>query len=213
MAYGAPSGRIANKPGKSYQYRALCDSCGLKYWNYELKLRWDGLWCCPDDWEVRHPLDFYRTRNDTHKLPFIRSDTPYDPESTWTPTVVNVTYTAVGNETFAGDTTGTYIVNSLDSKFTAGSTSGKYRLARSTYPSRSDATIFLDTPHPLSVSAGASATITLPSTPTYAGTYAIVNGSGKEVVTGAVPSGSSTLTLSNWSHIIGNLTFSCYYGT
>lgn len=85
MAYGAPSGRIANKHGKSYEYRCRCDSCGFVYWNYELRLRWDGLWCCPDDWEIRHPVDFYRSRNDTHKLPFIRSQEPADNTITFTP--------------------------------------------------------------------------------------------------------------------------------
>lgn len=29
---------------------------------------------CKDDWEPRHPMDFYRSRNDTHALPFTRSD-------------------------------------------------------------------------------------------------------------------------------------------
>ncbi len=30
--------------------------------------------CCPEDWETRHPLDFYTTRNDTHLLPWTRPD-------------------------------------------------------------------------------------------------------------------------------------------
>ncbi len=29
---------------------------------------------CDADWEPRHPLDFYKTKNDTHVLPFLRSD-------------------------------------------------------------------------------------------------------------------------------------------
>lgn len=199
--------------GKSYEYRAICDSCGLKVWNWELRLRWDGLWCCSDDWEVRHPLDFYRTRNDTHKLPFIRSDgNVADPQLTWTPSVANLTLTAFGNETFAGDTLGYYTVNTTDTVYAAGSTSCEYRLARSTKPSFSDSTIKLDTPTPYSKSSTASATITLPTTPTYAGTYTIRNDRGQEVDSGAVPSGSATLSINNF-HTIGNLFFSCYYGT
>jgi hypothetical protein len=36
-------------------------------------------------------MDFYRTRNDTHKLPWLRPDD--SGENTWTPTVNNVTGT------------------------------------------------------------------------------------------------------------------------
>jgi hypothetical protein len=59
---------------KSYEYNALCDVCGFKKKATDLRRRWDGFMVCKDDWEQRHPLDFYRTRNDTHLLPFIRSD-------------------------------------------------------------------------------------------------------------------------------------------
>jgi hypothetical protein len=50
---------------------AYCEICGFQYKNFELKKNWRGLMVCPEDWEPRHPLDFYRTRNDTNKLPFI----------------------------------------------------------------------------------------------------------------------------------------------
>ena len=60
--------------GPSGQYNALCDVCGFKKKNWEMRKRWDGLWVCNEDWEPRHPMDFYKTRNDFHKLPFIRSD-------------------------------------------------------------------------------------------------------------------------------------------
>lgn len=58
----------------SYNYNALCDVCQFKFKASQLRKRWDGLMVCDADWETRHPLDFYQTRNDTHKLPFIRSD-------------------------------------------------------------------------------------------------------------------------------------------
>jgi hypothetical protein len=58
----------------SYNYNALCDVCQFKFKASQLRKRWDGLMVCDKDWELRHPLDFYQTRNDTHKLPFIRSD-------------------------------------------------------------------------------------------------------------------------------------------
>ncbi len=62
-------------PGHSYEYRALCDVCGFKKWNYELRRRWDGFMVCADTcWEPRHILDFYRPRNDAHTLPWTRPD-------------------------------------------------------------------------------------------------------------------------------------------
>lgn len=207
-----------HKIGKSYEYRAICDSCGLKVWNWELRLRWDGLWCCSDDWEVRHPLDFYRTRNDTHKLPFIRSDgNVADPQLTWTPTVSNLTLTAVGLESIAGDATGTYTLNTTDpgpsNTYPSGSTSCEYRLARSTVVLEGlSASASIDTANPISTSSAVSATITLPTTPTYAGTYTIRNNIGHMNAQGAVPAGSSTLTVANFKST-GNLFFSCYYGT
>ncbi|MHB8602192.1 MAG: hypothetical protein ACYC9R_06420 [Nitrosotalea sp.] len=58
-----------------YDYNTICDICGFKKKASELRQRWDGYQVCAEDWEQRHPLDFYRTRNDTHKLPFTRPDT------------------------------------------------------------------------------------------------------------------------------------------
>jgi len=56
-------------------YNALCDVCGQKYKASELKLRWDGYWCCPRDWEMRHPQDLLRMFSDTRQLPYTRPDT------------------------------------------------------------------------------------------------------------------------------------------
>lgn len=86
-----------------YKYNAICDSCGWKRKSTEMRQRWDGLMVCADTcWEARHPMDFYRTRNDTHKLPWIRRDD--NGEATWTPTINNVT----GSYTVA---VATYIVD------------------------------------------------------------------------------------------------------
>lgn len=62
--------RVTGKGG----YNALCDVCGFLYKAAELKKRWDGMMCCPEDWETRHPSDFYRSRNDAPKLPWTRPD-------------------------------------------------------------------------------------------------------------------------------------------
>jgi hypothetical protein len=68
---------------KSYNYRAVCDECGFKRWNYELAKRWDGAMVCRDTcWEPRNILDFYRTRNDAHKLPWTRPDDDHQGQGT-----------------------------------------------------------------------------------------------------------------------------------
>lgn len=58
----------------SGNYNVLCDVCGFKMKASEVRRRWDGAIVCKEDWEQRHPLDFYTTRNDVHKLPFTRPD-------------------------------------------------------------------------------------------------------------------------------------------
>ncbi len=60
--------------GGSGQYNALCDVCGFKYKNHQLKKRWDRFMVCSADWEQRHPLDFYKSRKDVHQLPWTRPD-------------------------------------------------------------------------------------------------------------------------------------------
>lgn len=60
--------------GGSYSYNAFCDVCGFQFKAGKLRKRWDGLMVCDADFEVRHPMDFYRVRNDHHKLPFTRSE-------------------------------------------------------------------------------------------------------------------------------------------
>lgn len=39
---------------------AICQVCGFKRKRWEMKLRWDGVWCCNEDWEIRQPQDFVR---------------------------------------------------------------------------------------------------------------------------------------------------------
>lgn len=90
-----------NKIGKSYDYRAICDVCGFKKWSYELRKRWDGLMVCQEDWEPRNILDFYRTRNDAHRLPWTRPDT--EPlGTTWTPAFGGFTISGGFSQVIAG---------------------------------------------------------------------------------------------------------------
>lgn len=88
-----------SKVGGSYSYNAICDVCGFQFKSHEMRKRWDGLMVCPADWEMRHPLDFYKTRDDTHKLPFIRPNDDmerptaigdlYEPDPAWANTNVS----------------------------------------------------------------------------------------------------------------------------
>lgn len=65
----------ANKVTGSGGYNAICDDCGLKYKASELRRRpTDGAMVCRWDWEPRHPQEFVRAINDTHKLPFTRPE-------------------------------------------------------------------------------------------------------------------------------------------
>lgn len=56
---------------------AICDVCGRKYKASMLQRRWDGLMCCPDDWETRHPQDFVRGVPDPQAVGWTR-DEPQD---------------------------------------------------------------------------------------------------------------------------------------
>lgn len=50
--------------GKTYakkgDWNAICDVCGFKFKASQLKERWDGLMVCKEDWERRHPSDYYK---------------------------------------------------------------------------------------------------------------------------------------------------------
>lgn len=102
---------MATHRSGSYEYNAICDICGWKYKASELRLRWDGWMVCDADYETRNILDFYRTRNDSHKLPFIAPDG--EVEATWTPVFVNVTQ-VVGTGSITN--TARYVRDTLNNK-------------------------------------------------------------------------------------------------
>jgi hypothetical protein len=64
----------ANKVTGSGGYNAICDECGFKFKAVELRRRYDKAMVCKHCWEPRHPQEFIRAINDTHKLPFIRPE-------------------------------------------------------------------------------------------------------------------------------------------
>jgi hypothetical protein len=53
---------------------AICDVCGRKYKASKLQQRWDGLMCCHQDWEMRHPQDFVRGVEDRMDVPWSRDE-------------------------------------------------------------------------------------------------------------------------------------------
>ena len=57
-------------------WNMLCQVCGFKYKNEEMKLRWDGVWCCPEDWELRQPQDFVRGVRDPMTVPYTAPEPP-----------------------------------------------------------------------------------------------------------------------------------------
>lgn len=59
---------------KAGDYNVICDVCGFKYKASQLKKRWDGAMCCPEDWEPRHPQDYVRGVKDSPPLPFTRPE-------------------------------------------------------------------------------------------------------------------------------------------
>jgi len=52
----------------------ICDQCGRKYKESELRLRWDGLMVCQGDWEPRQPQDYVHGVADIQTPPFVRSE-------------------------------------------------------------------------------------------------------------------------------------------
>lgn len=50
------------KPG---DYWMICDRCGFKYRQSQMKKEWTGSIVCTDCWEPRHPQEFVRGRKDT----------------------------------------------------------------------------------------------------------------------------------------------------
>ena len=57
---------------KAGQFNVICDRCGFKFKNVELKKDWQGLMVCKDDFEQRHPQDFIRVRQERLAPPWTR---------------------------------------------------------------------------------------------------------------------------------------------
>jgi len=49
-------------------HNELCDVCGFKFKTEDMHTRWDGLRTCHDDFEERHPMDFFRAFPDDQNV-------------------------------------------------------------------------------------------------------------------------------------------------
>lgn len=47
---------------------AICDVCGFKYKQSQLRKRWDGAMTCDADWESRHPQDMIKARPERNNV-------------------------------------------------------------------------------------------------------------------------------------------------
>src|SRR5258706_8408125 len=59
---------------RSGKYNTICDVCGFKFKDTDLRKRWDGLMVCERDWEQRHPQELLRPVPDQTKLPWTRPE-------------------------------------------------------------------------------------------------------------------------------------------
>lgn len=47
---------------------AICDCCGFKFKQSQLRKRWDGAMVCAADYETRHPQDFVKARPERNNV-------------------------------------------------------------------------------------------------------------------------------------------------
>lgn len=88
--------------GGSYSWNAICKVCGFQYKGQDMRRRWDGLEpVCKDCWEPRHPLDFYRTHSDFHKLPWQTANEDVIPDT-------GLSYAYVGSPEWSSESANNY---------------------------------------------------------------------------------------------------------
>lgn len=73
----------------SGKWNAICDVCGVKFKNTELRKRWDGLMVCDRDFEHRHIADFFKITPEKNNV----VDPRHEAEDQFT----NVTYINTGD--------------------------------------------------------------------------------------------------------------------
>ncbi len=56
------------------EWNAICDSCGRKFKASTMRKRWDGLFVCEEDFEIKHPQLSMRVQADKQMVPIARPD-------------------------------------------------------------------------------------------------------------------------------------------
>jgi len=46
-------------------WAVICEVCGFRFPSNRIKKRWDGVLCCEQDWEPRHPQTLIKIRGET----------------------------------------------------------------------------------------------------------------------------------------------------
>jgi hypothetical protein len=56
-------------------WRVICDRCGEKKWDHQLRKEWTGLMVCSDTcWEARNAQEHVRGRADRQNPPWVRPE-------------------------------------------------------------------------------------------------------------------------------------------
>lgn len=49
-------------------WNVICDVCGRKFKNTDVRKRWDGFLVCSNDWESRHVADFIKVKPEKNNV-------------------------------------------------------------------------------------------------------------------------------------------------
>lgn len=178
---------MVTRATRSYEYNVICDVCRRKMKASDLRKRWDGFMVCKDDWEPRHPLDFYRPKNDTHVLPFTRPDV--EVETSYTPTVA---VTTTGTVT----TTGKYVTDSLNTRINF-----VVQLTPADPRGSTDTT------------AATGVTCTTPTTTVGTGSFTVTGSQRGFIGSGTIAAGATNFTLPDWIVTSEVITITGRYGS
>jgi hypothetical protein len=74
---------------KSGAWNVICDVCGNKFKNTDVKKRWDGFIVCKDDFEHRHVADFIKIPAEHNNV----TDPRHEPDDQF----ISVTYIDTGD--------------------------------------------------------------------------------------------------------------------
>ena len=184
--------------GGSYSYKYTCPVCGFVGRFHEFKLRWDGVYVCPEDWEPRNQLDFYRTLPDTHVLPRTAED------------IVNTAAISMDGVTGGWTPSWTHLTT------TGTIAKGDYKDdTLSAVPTRTFTAKIIQTFGQSTTFHGGGATaVSFPSNPVAVGTYTLRTSQGQLLETGVIPTSTSVLLSGVGYAVIPNYTiiFSGKYG-